>query len=67
MDNTVYGFLDIFADSDMQKVALYDLKTDKVVFEGTRDEMPGEYHDLEIQTIDCIEKNSDVLTINVEV
>lgn len=67
MNPTVYDFFDIFAESDSQEFALYDLKTHKEVFRGTRDELPSEYHDLEIQTVDNLTEPTQVLTLNVEV
>jgi hypothetical protein len=67
MNQTVYDFFDIFADSDTQEFALYDLKTNKEVFRGTRDGLPGDYQDLEIQSVDNLTEPTKVLTLNVEV
>lgn len=67
MNQTVYDFFDIFADSDTQEFALYDLKTNKEVFRGTRDDLPGDYQDLEIQSVDNLTEPTMVLTLNVEV
>ena len=67
MNQTVYDFFDIFADSDTQEFALYDLKTNKEGFRGTRDDLPGDYQDLEIQSVDNLTEPTKVLTLNVEV
>lgn len=67
MNQTVYDFFDIFADSDTQEFALYDLKTNKEVFRGTRDDLSGDYQDLEIQSVDNLTEPTMVLTLNVEV
>ena len=67
MNQTVYDFFDIFADSDTQEFALYDLKTNKEVSRGTRDDLPGDYQDLEIQSVDNLTEPTKVLTLNVEV
>jgi hypothetical protein len=65
MNLTVYDFLDMFADPDMQEVAIFDLSKGKEIYRGTRDEMPDDLQGLEICSIDNLE-GSKVLTINVE-
>lgn len=65
MNPTVYDFLDMFTDPDMQEVAIFDL-TKGEIYRGTRDEMPGELEDLEIMSIDTIHEATKVLTLNVE-
>ena len=51
MNPTVYDFLDMFADPDMQEVAIL---------------MPGELENLEIMSIDTLHEATKVLTLNVE-
>lgn len=65
MNPTIYDFLDMFTESDMQEVAIFDLNKDEEIYRGTRDEMPGELQDLEIMSIDNLD-GSKVLTLNVE-
>lgn len=65
MNPTVYDFLDMFTESDMQEVAIFDLNKGEEIYRGTRDEMPGELQDLEIMSIDNLD-GSKVLTLNVE-
>lgn len=65
MNPTVYDFLDLFADPDMQEVAIFDLNDSKEIYRGTRDEMPSEVQDMEIMSVDCLD-GSKVLTLNVE-
>ena len=65
MNPTVYDFLDLFADPDMQEVAIFDLNKGEEIYRGTRDEMPGELQGLEIMSIDNLD-GSKVLTLNVE-
>jgi hypothetical protein len=65
MNPTIYDFLDMFADPDMQEVAIFDLSKGKEIYRGTRDEMPDDLQGLEICSIDNLE-GSKVLTINVE-
>lgn len=65
MNQTVYDFLDMFADPDMQEVAIFDLNDSKEIYRGTRDEMPDELQGLEICSIDNLE-GSKVITLNVE-
>ena len=65
MNPTIYDFLDMFADPDMQEVAIFDLNDSKEIYSGTRDEMPSEVQDMEIMSVDCLD-GSKVLTLNVE-
>lgn len=65
MNPTVYDFLDMFADPDMQEVAIFDLNKGEEIYRGTRDEMPSEMQDMEIMSVDCLD-GSKVLTLNVE-
>ena len=66
MNPTVYDFLDMFADPDMQEVAIFDLTASKEIYRGTRDEMPDELQELEICSIDTLHEATKVLTLNVE-
>lgn len=66
MNPTVYDFLDLFADPDMQEVAIFDLNKGEEIYRGTRDEMPGELENLEIMSIDTLHEATKVLTLNVE-
>lgn len=65
MNPTVYDFLDMFADPDMQEVAIFDLTAAKEIYRGTRDDMPSDVQDMEIMSVDCLD-GSKVLTLNVE-
>ena len=66
MNPTVYDFLDMFADPDMQEVAIFDLNKGEEIYRGTRDEMSGELENLEIMSIDTLHEATKVLTLNVE-
>lgn len=65
MNPTVYDFLDLFADPDMQEVAIFDLNKGEEIYRGTRDEMPSDVQDMEIMSVDNLE-GSKVITLNVE-
>lgn len=65
MSITVYDFLDMFTEADMQEVAIFDLSASKEIYRGTRDEMPNDLQDLEIMSVDNLD-GSKVLTLNVE-
>lgn len=67
MENTVYDFLDIFMDEDMQVVSVYDVNQGKELFRGVRTDMPDDIRDLEIQSIDNLHEPTTVLTLNVAV
>lgn len=62
---TVSDLTDLFVESTLQTVAIWDCGKDEEVFRGTIDDIPEDLQELEVQSIDTIEKNSDVFTINV--
>ncbi|MBQ2636662.1 MAG: hypothetical protein IJG09_08215 [Methanobrevibacter sp.] len=63
---TVYGFRNLFID-DMQELAIFDNESGQVVWTGYAYQMPDEYDDLEIDSIDTIFDPTKVITINVTV
>lgn len=63
---TVSDLTDLFVESTLQTVAIWDCGKDEEVFRGTIDDIPEDLQYLEVQSIDTIEKNSDVFTINVD-
>ena len=63
---TVEELIDTFCDSGLQKFAVYDLDQDKEIYCGPGDELTDAailYS--EIDSIDCIEPGSDIVTINI--
>jgi hypothetical protein len=63
---TVADLTDLFVESTLQTVSIWDCGKDKEVFRGTIDDIPEDLQELEVQSLDTIEKNSDVFTINVD-
>ena len=63
---TVSDLTELFVDTTIQTVAIWDGGKEEEVFRGTVDEIPEDLQGLDVQSIDNIEKNSDVLTINVD-
>lgn len=63
---TVSDLTDLFVESTLQTVAIWDCGKDEEVFCGTIDDIPEDLQELEVQSIDTIEKDSDVFTINVD-
>lgn len=62
----VSDLTELFVETSIQTVAIYDCGKEKEVFRGTIDDIPEDLQCLEVQSIDNLEKNSDVLTINVD-
>lgn len=63
---TVSSLTDLFIEPTIQTVAIWDCGKDEEVFRGTVDDIPEDLQYLEVQSIDNIEKNNDVFTINVD-
>lgn len=63
---TVYGFRNLFID-DMQELEIFDNESASVVWHGYAFEVPDDYDDLEIDSIDTIFDPTKVITINVTV
>ena len=69
MDISVKDVCDKFVEPGLQKVGIFDLKTGKEVYSGPCDEMPDDYEDLEVQSIDLTGEHGsgEVIVFNVEV
>ena len=64
---TVYDFVMLLVDDSSQKISLWDVDTEETVFEGFADEIPAEYTESEIYSIDCIEPGNGTITLNIHV
>lgn len=62
---TVDELIDLFVDELNQKFIIYDTELGKDVFEGCIADMPEEFREYEISSIDNIEVGSDTITINI--
>lgn len=62
---TVRDIIEMFSDENMQEFTVYDLDNDKVLYTGYLDEVPCDVENLEVSTIDCLTKGTDILTLNV--
>ena len=63
---TVSSLTELFIETSIQTVSIWDCGKDEEVFRGTIDEIPEDLQGLEVQSIDNLVKNSDVMTINVD-
>ena len=68
MNITVEEFVNLFTDPSAQKVNIYGLESEKLLFSGFLDDMPSNLQDMEICSIDIIDPNygNSRPTINVE-
>lgn len=62
----VSDLTELFIETSIQTVAIYDCGKEQEVFRGTIDDIPEDMQGLEVMSIDNLEKNSDVFTINVD-
>ena len=62
---TVRDIIEMFIDENMQEFTVYDLDNNKVLYTGYLDEVPSDVENLEVSTIDCLTKGTDILTLNV--
>ena len=61
---TVYDFLDMFLDI-LDEVTIYDCEQGKEVWKGDKDDMPDEYADAEVSSVDYPPTHFEGLTINI--
>lgn len=54
----------LFGDPGLQVIRIYDTATEKVLYYGEGDEIPEELLYLDVESLDCISK--DTLVINVD-
>ena len=64
---TLYEFRELFID-ESQEVKIYDISSDDVdlIYEGYFDEMPDEFEDLEISSLDNVYNDMRYVGINVD-
>lgn len=63
---TVQELCELFVDDGLQTINLWSHNTEGVIWTGTAEEVyDTEYADMEVSSIDNLENNSDVLTINI--
>ena len=69
MNPTVHDICNLFTESALQKIGIFDLNSSKEVFSGTYDDMPNDYNYLEVQSIDLTGQygSGDAIVFNVEV
>lgn len=61
---TVYDFINLFIDG--VKIALYDFTSETEVFRGWSQDIPDEYEDLEVLSLDPPTMDDDHMIINIE-
>lgn len=61
---TVEDLLNMFIEANFQHVILYGYESEENIFDGYLSDMPSEYRELEIETIDNLTNN--ILIINVD-
>lgn len=63
---TVQELCELFVDDGLQTINLWCHNTEGVIWTGTAKEVCNtEYADIEVSSIDNLESDSDVLTINI--
>ena len=63
---TVQELCELFVDDELQTINLWSHDKEDVIWTGKADEVYNtEYADMEVSSIDNLESNSNVLTINL--
>lgn len=67
---TVQDFLEMFTDPDAQRFELWDNENEEIKFSGYISDIPEDMEDIildvEVTSIDLIEKGRDTITLNVD-
>lgn len=61
---SIYDLMNMFCDGDMQEINLFELYSGESVYCGEYGDMPDEFQDVEVSSIDNLDGN--VLVINIE-
>ena len=64
---TVNEFCEMFTDPSFQKIAIYDIDSNTIVWKGFTSEVPKKYQDLNVESIDTLFKSRDTITLNVNI
>lgn len=68
MEITVDNLMDLFVDKDSQTVEIFNTETGQTVYEGDYQDIPMEYLDATVESIDNIfQGNSGKITLNVSI
>lgn len=68
MEITVDNLMDLFVDKDSQTVEIFNCETGQTVYEGDYQDIPMEYQDATVESIDNIfQGNSGKITLNVSI
>lgn len=63
---TIFEFLQLVVEPSFQKISIWSLSKEKIVYKGMLDEAGfGEFGDCTIESIDTLFEPSDTLTINI--
>lgn len=64
---TVIELITMFMDEDTQEFELYDINEKKIVYKGFLSDLPNEFADKTILSIDNLGTNGteDILTVNI--
>ena len=61
---TIYDLTYLFTEN-YQKITIYELNSEKTIYNGTIADLDYQLENLEIASIDCVENNT--ITINVDI
>lgn len=61
----IYEFMFYCTNTNFQKVEIYDIEMEKVLYRGLYKDMSSVIKNKELQTFESLTKDSDVLVINV--
>ena len=62
----VRNLIELFIEESLQEICIFDLSSGKEVYKGMADEIPSEYEYCDICSIDTITRETQVITLNID-
>lgn len=63
---TIQDFMELLIDGDSQHFNVYDNEKEEIIFDGSGSEIPDEFLDEEVSSMDNIYDNNDIITLNID-
>jgi hypothetical protein len=62
---TIQDFMELLIDGDSQHFNVYDNEKEEIIFDGSGSEIPDEFLDEEVSSMDNVYGDNDIITLNI--
>ena len=62
---TIQDFMELLIDGDSQHFNVYDNEKEEIISDGSGSEIPDEFLDEEVSSMDNVYGDNDIITLNI--